>query len=638
MFDQLFEKLKKANEAVATADPQKLVKDYYKGKPTELTLSTWPSAREEHEYKFWLLQDGTVIPVTYSHALTITDAGVRGGRYGGRNFMETGAVVGAIHNVTDELTITASKGLTEQQISQLRNLSIEHKVTSIVAEIGRKGWRSSVKSSKHLDYLLNYGPDVTEVKEVVDKEKFDYMVTYGRSAKDELVEKVKDASLLEKCLETTILQDMGRAGFISPRGKIIEFNPEEEHEDRPVPETDIPKGSLEFRIFPVGYGVGTDTLILRLREKLTPEQVLAINTFLRDTDYTVEYLEISLLQSSDWPRPKNIKFGMSKHWPAMVRKMYEAKNLDGSLLERCLETTISKLGSCMLFAENKVKELLFKGIEDFVVVEGYVYLGGVGRENTTEHTWIELSNGKKIDDTIDQFKHWGYERDAVEYSPFDRKEYSPKEYLELCTKYPVSKPVEEAAEVVDDKEKLDYFLKRTHLHIGLVQAAAAKIAEVYPEEFGELVKQTADHDASKLQDPELTPYIEITWRHKLEKENDEFDPIKDKGYKPPGKLDKKEEDAAVLHHIKNNSHHPEYWLADQSKANLGVDTDDSIKCVDASRMPPINLAEMVADWQAMSEELGTNTVKEWFNKVRDTRFSFTKDQEALIDKLLKIFE
>jgi len=199
------------------------------------------------------------------------------------------------------------------------------------------------------------------------------------------------------------------------------------------------------------------------------------------------------------------------------------------------------------------------------------------------------------------------------------------------------KRVDEAKEV-NDKEKLDYFLERTNKHIELVQAAAAKIVETYPEEFGELIKEVEDHDASKLEEPEKTPYIEITWRHKLEKKKGEFDPIKGKGYQTPGKLEKEEENEATLHHIKSNAHHPEFWLDDKTKANISsTNRDDSISCVDASRMPDLAIAEMIADWAAMGEELG-NSAREWFNKVKDKRWHFSEHQEELIDRLLKVFE
>jgi len=55
-------------------------------------------------------------------------------------------------------------------------------------------------------------------------------------------------------------------------------------------------------------------------------------------------------------------------------------------------------------------------------------------------------------------------------------------------------------------------------------------------------------------------------------------------------------------------------------------------------MPDIDVAEMVSDWQAMSEELGTNTSREWYDKVKDVRWRFSPEQDLLIDKLLKVFE
>lgn len=187
----------------------------------------------------------------------------------------------------------------------------------------------------------------------------------------------------------------------------------------------------------------------------------------------------------------------------------------------------------------------------------------------------------------------------------------------------------------DEKEK--FFVDRTNKHIRLVQNAAAKIVKAYPE-FDELLKQVKVHDQSKLEEPERTPYIEITWRHKLENEKGEYDPYNDKGYQTPGELEKKEENEATVHHITTNSHHPEYHLDNKSDAN--VDTDDRSKSelVGASRMPDIDVAEMVADWQAMTEELQTNTTREWFDKQKDVCWHFSEHQEELIDRLMKVFE
>lgn len=65
--------------------------------------------------------------------------------------------------------------------------------------------------------------------------------------------------------------------------------------------------------------------------------------------------------------------------------------------------------------------------------------------------------------------------------------------------------------------------------------------------------------------------------------------------------------------------------------------EQSEECISAENMDDISVAEMVADWQAMSEELGTNTSREWYNDVKNVRWSFSKEQEDLIDKLLKVF-
>ena len=171
------------------------------------------------------------------------------------------------------------------------------------------------------------------------------------------------------------------------------------------------------------------------------------------------------------------------------------------------------------------------------------------------------------------------------------------------------------------KEKKDFFKKRTNKHIKRVQDVSKKIVDEY-EEYKELLEQVKNHDDSKFKEPELTPYIELTW---LKEQNKDYDGGRD--------IEK-----ATLHHIKNNKHHPEYHLEDKSEANISSENrDESDKCIDAKNMDDISVAEMVADWQAMAEELG-GSAREWYDDVKDVRWSFSKKQEELIDKLLKIFE
>ena len=92
----------------------------------------------------------------------------------------------------------------------------------------------------------------------------------------------------------------------------------------------------------------------------------------------------------------------------------------------------------------------------------------------------------------------------------------------------------EALETSIEDQKLQWFVDRTNKHIALVTGAAEQIVKVYPE-FQDLLQRAEVHDASKFEEPEKTPYISITWRHKLENEQGEFDPIKGKGYQTPGR-------------------------------------------------------------------------------------------------------
>ena len=179
------------------------------------------------------------------------------------------------------------------------------------------------------------------------------------------------------------------------------------------------------------------------------------------------------------------------------------------------------------------------------------------------------------------------------------------------------------------KEMEEWFEERTHKHIKAVQDNAKKIVDRYPE-YKELLEIVKNHDASKLIEPERTPYISISWKHK----QDNY-----KGYKTPGQLIDPKENEATLHHVLNNKHHPEAWLKDKSKVNISKDDrDKSDKCIDASLMDNVSIAEMIADWSAMSDELGKNTVREWFNLQKEKRWHFSDEQVKLIDKLIKVFE
>jgi len=189
-----------------------------------------------------------------------------------------------------------------------------------------------------------------------------------------------------------------------------------------------------------------------------------------------------------------------------------------------------------------------------------------------------------------------------------------------------------------ETEQEQFFEERTNKHIGLVKEVISQLVNKMPE-LSDLTARGEIHDASKFEEPERTPYISLTWRHKLEKENGEHDPYHDKGYQTPGMLTKEDENKATLHHVTTNSHHPEYHLTDKSDANIDAeDRDKSVQCIDASAMGELDVYEMVCDWVAMSRELGTNTARQWFDKQQGVRWQFSEHQVELIDKALKVLE
>jgi hypothetical protein len=169
------------------------------------------------------------------------------------------------------------------------------------------------------------------------------------------------------------------------------------------------------------------------------------------------------------------------------------------------------------------------------------------------------------------------------------------------------------------KEMRDFYESRTKKHIGLVGKYCKLIAGQY-DEFEELVDRADVHDVSKFEEPERDPYIWITWYYKCKGEGKDFE-------SPPGVDEAMEE--ASHHHVTSNSHHPEYH-----DDNYSGD-DDSI--VDATSMSRLDIAEMVADWSAMSEELG-DSLKGWADKNVGSKWKFDDDQKDLIYDLVKFIE
>jgi len=148
---------KRKTEAVATADPEVAMKKYYKKTiNNKLIQGTYPG--EQTYLKFWLLTNGNIIPVEYSHDDTAIDAGVRYPQ-----LLKAGAITGAIQD--KDLNISGmAKKLTKAQISKLKNLGIEHRVDTLILDIKGHHFLQPVKSSKELAYYLEYGKEAWEAR------------------------------------------------------------------------------------------------------------------------------------------------------------------------------------------------------------------------------------------------------------------------------------------------------------------------------------------------------------------------------------------------------------------------------------------------------------------------------------------
>ena len=172
----------------------------------------------------------------------------------------------------------------------------------------------------------------------------------------------------------------------------------------------------------------------------------------------------------------------------------------------------------------------------------------------------------------------------------------------------------------------DHFEARTRRHILLTQKYCKRLEAAFRELSG-LVEQGQHHDASKFAEPELTPYVWLTWRYKC----------KDDGVElalPPGMEARIV--AATEHHILTNSHHPE---AHGMQRDHLINTQDRDKppaqMIDATRMGLLDMAEMCADWCAVSEERG-NTPREWADKNVGVRWAFAPRQRDFIYAMIDV--
>jgi hypothetical protein len=180
----------------------------------------------------------------------------------------------------------------------------------------------------------------------------------------------------------------------------------------------------------------------------------------------------------------------------------------------------------------------------------------------------------------------------------------------------------------DNIEAFELYKNRTKKHIELTIENAKRIQSVISF-TPNLIDISKVHDANKFYEPELIPYISLTLEKLGVTDKDEYTKKYNKGLS----------NKATLHHIIFNAHHPEFYHPTKLEmTDTGFDRKDGSKQqVIAYTMPFIYIAEMICDWKAMSQELGTN-INEWKENNVNKRWLFTEQQVEYMEKFIDILK
>ena len=115
-----------------------------------------------------------------------------------------------------------------------------------------------------------------------------------------------------------------------------------------------------------------------------------------------------------------------------------------------------------------------------------------------------------------------------------------------------------------------------------------------------LLENAFNHDASKLEEPELSSFAKLTPKLKNTVYNSK------KYFKYLNKMN-----PAIKHHYSVNSHHPDYW-------EHGI-----------TQMSIIELLEMLADWKAASERMKNGSLQNSIIQ-NQKRFGYSDELKNLL--------
>lgn len=158
-----------------------------------------------------------------------------------------------------------------------------------------------------------------------------------------------------------------------------------------------------------------------------------------------------------------------------------------------------------------------------------------------------------------------------------------------------------------DAKQIAFFKQRQRMHEAFVRRNALRIARKFKGVSRQLLSAAQKHDASKWTRNEYIPYIWLTSNKQL-------------GYSYPSAGLERLVDKAWQHHYMSNPHHPEHW---QTRYHS------------LERMPSYEVAHMVADWAAMSQELH-NSLRQWWRKAQ-RQYKFTERQQKFISAIISVF-
>ena len=132
------------------------------------------------------------------------------------------------------------------------------------------------------------------------------------------------------------------------------------------------------------------------------------------------------------------------------------------------------------------------------------------------------------------------------------------------------------------KEYLDGHIGNVNEALGLISTLGIPFVDENLETLKDICK---DHDKSKWEEPEWTPYLHHFY--------------------PTNEVEEMESEAfevACRHHIKNNKHHWDYWVDDENKLIPDIDENEY----------KLYTVERCCDWLAMANQHGEKPT-EWYN-------------------------